>query len=451
MSQREQNFQIRLRINRPGLSSIERMISTIPCRIGRGPENDIDLGDGSVSSNHAILEWDSVTMRFTLRDMGSRNGIRRAANGEVLKGASLRLEPGKESFVLGAVSIEIDIQEFAAQQPTATPELAGALGKHAVQATNSQSLPSVRVLAGKVSGGGPKGGGRSIKMREPTGGIRIDRSQPGQVHARLNIGNPPQALRFSRAGEGLDARAGTGNARARGTGLFWPGLLLVLVASFAGSKTLMQGELGALIPESLDAYIIGVAAAVLLAVIGFGTLVVTGIRFLFKRGDIPYGTLFAQVMGAFAVANGLSLIAHALAQLPEVSGVEGVEHGANAFRSGLYWLFGIHGLMLLRSRAVPPGIFARFSPWFASIAVFALMLAVPSISKGIFTGEMGEGMAVLRQSPPIPPFISAEESQTRNPAAIPGVEHAVMEFMVGAQELDEKLAKKSQELKAAAE
>jgi len=446
MTPNELNFQIRIRFSPPGAPSVERVISVIPCRIGRGSDNDIDLGDGSVSSNHALLEWDPGATRFILKDLGSRNGIRKTADGGLLKSSSVALGLGSTQFVLGVVSIELEIVELAAQQ-TATVDVGSEAQKRIPHVTGSQSFPSVRVIAGMASSEGPKGALRSIKMREPTGGIRIDRSNLRQVNARFNISHGQQGLRFSRAGQGLDGRGGSGSARRRTMGLFWPGSLILVLSSIVSSKTLMEGELGTLIPESMDPYIIGVLAFLLVAVLLCGSLFVASIRFLFKRGDISFTLLVAQVFGAFALANGAALLFQALARHLSISGEGLAVNGINAFSSALYWLFGVHGLMLLRSRASSAGSFARYSPWTAASLAFLVALALPGVFKGLGQNGQGEGVALLRQTPQVPPFLSQEESEARNPAALPNAEQAVMEFTVASQALDEKLARKPKRLK----
>ena len=443
MTPAERNFQIRVRISRPGAAPVERAVSTIPCRIGRGPENDIDLGDGSVSSSHAVLEWDPGKMRFVLKDLGSRNGVRKAADGEVLKNTGAVLEAGASRFVLGVVTLDVEVLEVRSQQTATVDVGVGAAGQGS-QVSASQSFPSVRVVSGRVASEGPRGALRSIKMREPTGGIRIDRSKLGQAHLRLNIGQGPQGLKFSKAGQGLATRGIDSPRRGRSAGLFWPGLLILILASIVSSKTLMQGELGTLIPESMDPYIIGVIAALLAGILLVGALFVGAIRILFKRGDISFSVLVAQVFGAFALANGAALLLQAIAGHPSVSAHGPVSLGINALSSACYWLFGIHGLMLLRSRASPAGYFARYSPWAAASIAFLLMLALPGAFNEMGLDGQGEGVAVLRQSPLIPPFISAEENEARNPSALPNAEQAVMEFTVASQSLDEKLARKRQ-------
>ena len=42
--------------------------------IGRLPDCDVVLDDGSVSKNHAQLRWNEAERRCTVKDMGSRNG-----------------------------------------------------------------------------------------------------------------------------------------------------------------------------------------------------------------------------------------------------------------------------------------------------------------------------------------------------------------------------------------
>ncbi|MDX2034740.1 MAG: DUF3616 domain-containing protein [Blastocatellia bacterium] len=51
---------------------IERDITQAEIRIGKGPQNDIILGDASVSGTHAMISFDEG--KYTLSDLGSRNG-----------------------------------------------------------------------------------------------------------------------------------------------------------------------------------------------------------------------------------------------------------------------------------------------------------------------------------------------------------------------------------------
>jgi FHA domain len=42
--------------------------------IGRLPDFDVVLDDGSVSKQHAVLRWNEAERRCTVKDLGSRNG-----------------------------------------------------------------------------------------------------------------------------------------------------------------------------------------------------------------------------------------------------------------------------------------------------------------------------------------------------------------------------------------
>lgn len=42
--------------------------------VGRAPDTELNLEDGSVSKRHAVLRWDAATQRCTVQDLGSTNG-----------------------------------------------------------------------------------------------------------------------------------------------------------------------------------------------------------------------------------------------------------------------------------------------------------------------------------------------------------------------------------------
>jgi hypothetical protein len=66
-------------------------------KIGRGPQNDIVLGDPTVSSNHAEITFDAQGAAW-IRDLGSRNGTK--VNGNVIS-TNTRLNSG-DVVILGA-------------------------------------------------------------------------------------------------------------------------------------------------------------------------------------------------------------------------------------------------------------------------------------------------------------------------------------------------------------
>ncbi len=53
-------------------ATMERELTLPDTRIGKGPDNDLILGDPSVSTNHALIRFDG--QQHTLIDVGSRNG-----------------------------------------------------------------------------------------------------------------------------------------------------------------------------------------------------------------------------------------------------------------------------------------------------------------------------------------------------------------------------------------
>ncbi|NOT59248.1 MAG: DUF3616 domain-containing protein [Acidobacteria bacterium] len=74
--------------------AMERELSTVDTRIGKGPDNEIILSDAAISSNHALIRFDGT--HHMLIDVGSRNGTylnnQRIATPTPLKpGDSIRL------------------------------------------------------------------------------------------------------------------------------------------------------------------------------------------------------------------------------------------------------------------------------------------------------------------------------------------------------------------------
>ncbi|MBI1760468.1 MAG: DUF3616 domain-containing protein [Acidobacteria bacterium] len=53
-------------------ASMERELTRPDTRIGKGPDNELILGDAAVSTNHALIRFDG--QKYTLIDVGSRNG-----------------------------------------------------------------------------------------------------------------------------------------------------------------------------------------------------------------------------------------------------------------------------------------------------------------------------------------------------------------------------------------
>ena len=60
--------------------------------VGRLPDNDLVVDDPSVSKRHAVLRWDNVARRCTVRDLGSRNGT--TINGDYVRDPNTMVSDG---------------------------------------------------------------------------------------------------------------------------------------------------------------------------------------------------------------------------------------------------------------------------------------------------------------------------------------------------------------------
>jgi hypothetical protein len=60
--------------------------------MGRLPDCDVVLDDGSVSKQHAVLKWNEAERRCTVKDLGSRNGT--FVNGMIIMKREVTLRDG---------------------------------------------------------------------------------------------------------------------------------------------------------------------------------------------------------------------------------------------------------------------------------------------------------------------------------------------------------------------
>ncbi len=72
ISKATQTAHATLRIATREGAMMERELTLPDTRIGKGPENELILGDAAVSTNHALIRYDG--QKHTLVDVGSRNG-----------------------------------------------------------------------------------------------------------------------------------------------------------------------------------------------------------------------------------------------------------------------------------------------------------------------------------------------------------------------------------------
>ena len=432
--------RLKIRFTRKGAPrSEEVLIDQLPCRIGRGASNQIDLGDASVSSNHAVLEWDETSGGIVLRDLGSRNGIRRNDRLEVIKNGVIPLDGDILSFVLGVLQVDIENLDFAnsSANPTATVDLGRSIKKRKEQ---TLSGPQVAVTPGLVSSGGPQGGIRNIRLREPTGGIRVDRAARG-LNGKVVLGrdNNGGQLRFERRAR-HDSVQSNGR-RKRDAGLFWFGMLAVVGGSALSSQLLIDSGLSEVIPAVLDKYLLVVIALIALCIILLFSMVLVGLRFLFRRDDIDFGALFMQVSGAFGMAYGVSIALNSGAGFLDLEGQAMASVTIQSVARAGFFLFLFHGFFLLRSRWGGPGFLSRALPW----GIALLVLAHSVYRNGVPGEERTKGVAILGEGPLIAPFHVPNPDSGRSPAEVHTVEQAVTEFSIAVQELDARKLQKENE------
>ena len=106
---------IAVRVLQHGVPVRETVHRSGAVRVGRGPENDLVLFDGSVSRAHAVIEVDEAG-EIVVRDLGSRNGIHVGprAVGELRAGRVVRCLVGRVELEIERLSPD-DTLELLAQ------------------------------------------------------------------------------------------------------------------------------------------------------------------------------------------------------------------------------------------------------------------------------------------------------------------------------------------------
>ena len=277
-------------------------------------------------------------------------------------------------------------------------------------------------------------------MREPTGGIRIDRGKRGHsASIRLSRGQAGGKLKFERRAR-HDVTSSP-SRRRKDSGSFWFGILAVLGGSALSSHLLIDSGLAEVIPAAFDKYLSVIIALAVLGVLLTFSMFVVGFRFIFCRDDIDFKALYMQVAGALGMAYGVSLALGAGAGLLEIEGHSVFSTVIASLGRAGFFLFSAQAFLLLRSRSRAAGFFSRGVPWAA-----ALLVLVFSLYRGASSGPNPErGIAMLGEAPQVAPFVTLPSDADPDSRQIPSVDQAVAEFAVAVQELDERRVRKESE------
>lgn len=95
-------------------SRVEFVIASLPCRIGRGKENDLVIADLGLSRNHAVLARD-ISGQLRLSDENSTNGT--FVNRQRIEGYQLLQEGDIIHFAGAEFKLRLTLTETSAQQP----------------------------------------------------------------------------------------------------------------------------------------------------------------------------------------------------------------------------------------------------------------------------------------------------------------------------------------------
>jgi hypothetical protein len=74
------------------VATLPPLAATDSLTVGRLPDCDMVLDDGSVSKQHAVLRWNESERRCTVKDLGSRNGT--FLNGTIIMKREVTLRDG---------------------------------------------------------------------------------------------------------------------------------------------------------------------------------------------------------------------------------------------------------------------------------------------------------------------------------------------------------------------
>lgn len=94
-----------LAIQNGGFEGMTYELGPDPTVIGRNPNTDITLLDEGISREHAIIEYDTTAIAFTIEDLQSTNGTK--VNGKRVR--SCTLSDGDE-IVIGQTAFRFDLR-----------------------------------------------------------------------------------------------------------------------------------------------------------------------------------------------------------------------------------------------------------------------------------------------------------------------------------------------------
>jgi hypothetical protein len=353
----------------------EVIVDCFPYILGRNPSLAFTIEDSSISSQHASLEVAEDGSKLLIRDLGSRNGLRRVG-GE--KQGLVPLGPGVHAVQLGRVALRFEVSDSLGQfeiregtQVFSEDELRA--GKP--QATRSKKVRTrsgIRVRPSRAGHPEKINEGPIIRFREPTGGIRLARTHVSRFEQSRGFALNPFQLSSERRGGAGGAQPHSAR-RVGDTTLFIWGLgLNLLIIPLVVLLEFLEFSPLRLAGGNISSGIASLYSIVLtLFFVASFSLLCVSVRYLFKRSDIDYLTLFKQVLGAHLLAYALMLVLRFFVQ-------EGpLTHWRAALPLAflvqfLCAFFSLYALILLRGREQRPGRFAQFFPLVAALLVAVL-------------------------------------------------------------------------------
>ena len=432
MSPSRREFKVRVRYLKPGARiPEEHLIEKFPCSIGRGSDCDLSLGDSSISSQHALLEWDQEKGQLVVRDLGSRNGTR---NGVGEKMMQVPLGEGVARLMFGTLEVDFEILRDgnldAGEKTRLVDEAAFQKRGSGVPDSKGPSADSnsgVSIRTGRLHSTKGRTGIRSLRIREPTGGIKIDRA--AFRFSRDAGGNSPKLGDVFFEKRRADALGISQGRRALDSGYFALGSVALFVG--AGLGAFASKEDTSFQPFTDP---IGTGLIYLQILLGAGVFVsiyvlfCTGTRFLKKRGDIDFVVLWKQLFGAVSFSAAFHL---ASLFFDERALVSDLPHGWTFWILGSFlarlgtWYFSFYTLTLLRSREGEPGVWVRSGPQFLALPI--AVLSVYSLLSGADSSQV-RPLDFLTARPTVAPFAPRGGGGSVSEQPVSGVEEVVAQL-----------------------